>query len=113
MTDLDKIIMGDDTGDLTVVTTFNIDSEAKKAIEYLSNLETKISKQEIFKSIIKSSSNKFNITGIKPVNNPITHKQRLKRKYIDMLNAACEANNITRDDNLKREETVEKGVIEL
>ena len=98
MSEIDKLILGEETDELTTVTTFTIDVDAKKAVEYLSGINKKISKQDIFKTIIKNSRSNYKLVKIKPINIPTTHKQRLKRKYIDMINSVCKEHNINRDE---------------
>ena len=101
MSEIDKLILGDEKGDLTTVTTFTIDVDAKTALEYLTSINKinkKISKQEIFKTIIKNARTNYNLIDIKPINIPKQHKQRLKRKYIDMINSVCNEHNISRDE---------------
>ena len=98
MSDINKLILGEDTDELTTVTTFTIDVDAKKAVEYLSGINNKLSKQDIFKTIIKNSKTNYKLVNIKPINFPTQHKQRLKRKYIDMINSVCKKNNINRDE---------------
>ncbi len=97
MSKIDKIFLGEETGENTTVATFTIDNDAKKAIEYLS-VRNNFSKQEIFKLIIKNSMTNINLINIKTINNPVTHKVRIKRKYIKTLNDICSKNNINRDE---------------
>ena len=98
MSQIDKLLLGEEIDELTTVTTFTIDIDAKKAIEYLSSINKKLSKQDIFKSIIKNSDTNINSVKISPINYPVIHKQRLKKKYIDFINSVCATHSINRDE---------------